>query len=123
MISSGKGKGNEAILIDYGGNIVERRRGACGDGCTKEARRARRTVTNYRYANGAKREDEREEGKMRISRGKSAHPRRTTHCEEINLNGLTLYAISAWGAGAARRGGRHSGARVTPLLNQKNMNC
>ena len=66
--------------------------------------RARRTVTNYRYANGAKREDEREEGRMRISRGKSAHPRRTTHCEEINLNGLTLYAISAWGAGAARRG-------------------
>ena len=111
MISSGKGKGNEAILIDYGGNIVERRRGACGDKCTKEARQgeARRTVTNYRYANGAKREDEREEGKMRISRGKSAHPR-TTHCEEINLNGLTLYAISAWGA--ARRGGRHSRSRA-----------
>ena len=76
-------RGNEAILKDYcGGNIVERR-GACGNA----QRRRARTVTNYRYANGAKREDEGKDGNFPGEIDARTHRPRP----EINLNELICH--------------------------------
>ena len=87
-----------------------------------EAAMHKGTVTNYRYANGVKREDERERGregrgKMGMSRGKSARTHPRIMYKEINLNELICH-ISL---GRGRHSGRDFGPAFHTETEERNL--